>query len=240
MRNLAVSLFVSLGFVGLSACSDSGPWSPSDPAKFDRGMFHEDKIATLSADDQAYVMGHAIGVYLMGKTLPEQVSDHGYFYRPGKSSPHAEIYYEWEGVMRARSGGSDGNGGVIFDDVGVGNDHGVGDNDENPNNDPFDPGTGEEPDGTPEPDGDDCGIILYDCEGFLDPAANRASDLAALVDATRFAPAGLAGSELDSFVDRFSDALAESIASATRGEWDGHSEVAWEKEAAKAAGRCID
>jgi hypothetical protein len=236
MRNLAVSLFVSLGFVGLSACSDSGPWSPSDPAKFDRGMFHEDRISTLSADDQAYVMGHAIGVYLMGKTLPEQVADHGYFYRPGKSSPHAEIYYEWEGVMRARSGGSDGNGGVIFDDVGID----TGPNPENPNNDPFDPGTGDTPDGTPPPDGDDCGIILYDCEDFLDPAANRASDMAALVDASKFAPADLGDAELGRFVDIFQDALAESIAQATQGEWDGHSEVAWEKEAAKAAGRCID
>lgn len=239
MRNLAVSLFVSLGLVGLSACSDSGPWSPSDPAKFDRGMFHEDRIATLSVDDQAYVMGHAIGVYLMGKTLPEQVAEHGYYYRPGKSSPHAEIYYEWEGVMRARSGGSDGNGGMIFDDVGVGGgDHGEGDLDDNDNNDPFDPG-GDTPDGTPEPDGDDCGLIEYDCEDFLDPAASRAGDLAALVDATKFAPTGLDGAELDRFVDIFEGALADSIARTTQGEY-GASEVAWEKADAKAVGRCID
>lgn len=235
MRNLAVSLFVSLGFVGLSACSDSGPWSPSDPAKFDRGMFHEDRISTLSADDQAYVMGHAIGVYLMGKTLPDQVAEHGYYYRPGKSSPHAEIYYEWEGVMRARSGGSDGNGGMIFDDVGIdegpGGDYDV--------DDPFDPGPGDTPDGTPEPDGDDCGLIEYDCEEFLDPAASRAGDLAALVDASRFAPTGLDGAELDRFVDIFEDALADSLARPAPGDY-GVSEVAWEKADAKAVGRCID
>jgi hypothetical protein len=240
MRNLAVSLFVSLGFVGLSACSDSGPWSPSDPAKFDRGMFFEDRISTLSADDQAYVMGHAIGVYLMGKTLPEYVADHGYYYRPGKSSPHAEIYYEWEGVMRARSGGSDGNGGVIYDDVGIGGDHGEGDGDENGTNDPFDPGSpGDTPDETGDPTPEDCGIILHDCEGFLDPAASRATDMAALVDATKFAPADLSGADLDRFVGIFENALGDSIVEATR-DLDGVSEVTWEKAAAKAAGRCVD
>jgi hypothetical protein len=171
----------------------------------------------------------------MGKTLPAQVADHGYYYRPGKSSPHAEIYYEWEGVMRARSGGSDGNGGVIYDDVGIDDDP-AGDNDENPTNDPFDPGTDDTPDGLPPPDGDDCGIIQYDCEDFLDPAANRATELAALVDATRFAPADVTGENLNRFVDIFEDALAESIAEAGA----DYSEVTWEKAAAKEAGRCID
>jgi len=110
---------MTTALLGASACADSGPWSPSDPKEFDRTMVNEESLAGLSADDQAYVMGHSIGVYLMGKTLPARVADHGYLYRPGWSSPRAKVDYDWELVLRARSGGNDGSGGMLYDDVGA-------------------------------------------------------------------------------------------------------------------------
>lgn len=241
MRKL-VPFVVSLG---LAACADEGPWSPSDPAKFDRAMFHEDALSGFDTDGSAYVMGHAIGVYLMGKTVPAEVADHGYLYRPGKSSPHAAIAYNWERVLRARSGGSDGNGGAIYDDVSI---------DDSPQNGTDDPYAGDdEPTGTGDPsddvgdpggdggDGtDECGIIEYDCEAFLSPAADRARAMARQVDPARFAPTGLAGADLERFSARFDDALWEAIALELLGEYADHSEVAWLKDEAKLEGRCVD
>lgn len=195
MRNLVYSL---LATVGVAACSDDGPPSPGDPAHFDRSMFRADALTAYSADDGAYVMGHAIGVYLLGKTLPAEVADHGYYYQPGVSAPHADVAYDWAGVMVARSGGSDGNGGALYDDVSIGGD-----------------------------EGEDCGIIEYDCEAFLAPAATRAGELAALVDPSRFAPPG-------ADVARFSTVFETALRDA------GAAEVSWLKQSLQAEGRCVD
>ncbi len=191
-------------------------------------MVNEAALSGLSADDQAYVMGHAIGVYLMGKTLPARVADKGYLYRPGKSSQHAFQAYVWEDLLKIRSGGSDGSGGVIYDDVGqptpwAGDSYDTdpgdpnhdepgepsddvevgdgGDNDnENPNGDPDDPdGHGE------------CGVITAECAAFINPSAFDAKGLAGQVDPARFAADGVTGPALDRFVDVFRRGLTEAL-----------------------------
>src|SRR6266508_1916039 len=114
MRRLILLLVLTAG-----CSSEEGLYSPSEPAEFDLGMFNREEIAKFKKlDDRAYVMGHAIGVYLMGKTLPTYVYPKGYLYRPGHSSPKAAVHYDWERVMHARSGGADGSGRVLYDDVG--------------------------------------------------------------------------------------------------------------------------
>ncbi len=217
MRNLFVSLCLSSALLGAAACGGDGVYSPSDPAKFDGSMVNEDGLAGLDADQRAYVMGHAIGVYTMGKTVPSRVFWKGYLYRPGQSAQHARIAYDWEDVLVARSGGSDGNGGMIFDDVGIDDDE---TNDpDNPGNepgepDPTDTGTGEPSDDVGDGgDGDDhgeCGVIYDDCELFLDPATNDARDLTAQVDPGRFAPE-LEGPALARFSDQFRAGMADAL-----------------------------
>lgn len=242
MRNLFVSFCVSSALLGAAACGGEGVYSPSDPAKFDGSMVNEDGLAGLDADQRAYVMGHSIGVYTMGKTVPSRVYWKGYLYRPGKSAPYAEISYEWEDVLVARSGGSDGNGGMIFDDVWI---------DQDETNDPNGPdvgdggddsetGTGEPSDDVGDPDGGgehgdgECGQIDADCELFLDPATNDARDMADKVDPGRFAPE-LEGAALERFKDQFlagmDDALTERIDT---------GEVEHVKGGFQAYGLCVD
>ncbi len=189
MRHLAAPFLISSALLG--ACADSGPWSPSDPKQFDRSMINEPGLVGLSADNQAYVMGHAIGVYLMGKTLPHYVAEHGYLYAPGRSSPYTTKEYVWWKVLRARSGGSDGNGGMIFDDVGqplypqVYPEQGdLGDPPE-PGDPSDDVDYGEDPDGYPggsppdgdtPPDGDGDGVPDYPMGDPNDPDGDGDGD----------------------------------------------------------------
>jgi hypothetical protein len=116
-RSLVLSF--ALCSAPLLACGESGPevYSPDDPAQFDLRMFDAKATAGMSAEDRGYVMGHAVGVYLIGKTLPTQVAYKGYRYRPGVSSPAALVAYDWEKVLVARSGGLDGSGGGVFYDI---------------------------------------------------------------------------------------------------------------------------
>lgn len=193
-------------------------------------MVNTEQLTGLSADDQAYAMGHAIGVYLMGKTLPARVADKGYLYRPGMSSPHAKVAYQWEALLKIRSGGSNGNGGLIYDDVGLpltpnGDSawHDPGD----PNHD--EPGTpsddveaGDGGDGDPgDPDdpgdgggdhGGECGVINKQCAAFMNPSAFDARGLADQVDAAQFADVGVTGPALDRFVDVFHAGMAQALA----------------------------
>lgn len=265
MRNLTVSLLFSGALAGLSACSDGGVYSPSDPSDMDRRMFNERTLAWYAdADDRAYVMGHAVGVYLYGKTLPELVAHKGFYYRPGVSSPDAEVAYAWEDVLVARSGGSDGSGGAIYDDVGQPTDSTPpghpGDYDPtepgDPSDDVPDPGTdgpgGDLPDGDPDdPGGDpddphgegDCEddpLIDRECAAFLDPAGLRARELAAQLDIVGFADPGLSGAELDRFVAQFEAGLWHALALETRGEWAGASEVSHLAPDVQSRGLCED
>jgi hypothetical protein len=242
VRNLFVSLCLSSALLGAAACGGDGVYSPSDPAKFDGSMVNEDGLAGLDADQRAYVMGHAIGVYTMGKTVPSRVYWKGYLYRPGQSSQFAEVAYEWEDVLVARSGGSDGNGGAIYDDVGI---------DQDDTNDPGSPGNGDgfgedPPEETGEPsddvepgddDGDDhgeCGVIYEDCELFLDPATNDARDLADKVDPGRFAPE-LEGAALERFSDLFRAGMYDALTVQVE-----TGEVEHVKGSVVAYGLCVD
>ncbi len=84
--------------------------SPDDPAEFSSRMFDSEALARFSPEERAYVQGHAIAVYLYGKTLPPYVGGRGYSYHPGVSSPNAAVAYDWDEVMLATSGGRYGNG----------------------------------------------------------------------------------------------------------------------------------
>src|SRR5690348_14397506 len=56
----------------------TGRLSPSDPKAFDASMLNAPELAKIAdLDDRAEVMGHAIGAYLMGKTLPKRVIGSG-------------------------------------------------------------------------------------------------------------------------------------------------------------------
>jgi hypothetical protein len=225
MRKLALSLVVAL-----AGCGSSGVWSPSDPKQFDRSMFDARAIDSLPKEERPYVMGHAIGVYLYGKTLPAYVEGH-YLYRPGKSSPHAEAVYDWEDVLIARSGGNDGNGGMIYDDVGDVPDDPTSGGDPNTMGDP-----GETPPG--EPHGDDvpdCGEINAVCSTFLDPAAVEARNLSRELVISQFADPGLSDVELSNFTEEFQRGLEAALAS---GELASRSEVTYLKDDAIRAGIC--
>lgn len=227
MRKLGLSLF-TVTSLSLAACG-GGPdiYSPSDPREFDRSMIDEQAVSGLDAAERAYVMGHGIGVYLMGKTLPEYVGHTGYAYRPGSSSPHAQFAYQWEDVLVARSGGVDGTGGAIYhDDVSIDDSpdpqSDPGDNPDTDYGDPFDdvtPGDGDDdPDGpgndAPDDpnDGDgDCTLVAEYCSDFLVPATVDAVNLGVLVDATRFLDPGLTGQQAEAFVAEFRRGLNDAL-----------------------------
>ena len=99
----------TIGFalvLGLAACTGeitgSGDMSPDDPASFDHTMFDQQALADFDLEDRAYVQGHAIGVYLYGKTLPGYIG-YRYAYEPGFSSGDARVSYGWDTVMVAVS-----------------------------------------------------------------------------------------------------------------------------------------
>jgi hypothetical protein len=219
-------------------------------------MVNEESLTGLSADDQAYVMGHAIGVYLMGKTLPSRVIDHGYLYRPGWSSPKAAVDYDWERVLTARSGGNNGAGGLIYDDVGqpfpgLGDsyDRDPGDpshgspgspsddvevdddpNNENGGDDPDDPGGGE--------DHDECGVIERQCGNFMNPAAFDARGMADQVDPGRFAADGVTGPALARFSDVFRRGMSEALTVEDLDDVTANSEIVATEENLLALGYC--
>ncbi len=231
MRKLGLSLSLFLGAsLSLAACGGgTDVYSPSDPTKFDRAMFDEQALAGYDVDQRAYVMGHGIGVYLMGKTLPEHIGYTGYKYRPGSSSPHALTQYTWEDVLVARSGGVDGTGGAVYHD-----DVGIEDDEENGTTGEFDPGSNDptgfgdpsddveigpdDPDGpgNDQPDdpndGDgDCSLVAEYCADFLAPATVEAVNLAAQVDAYKFVDAGITGQAADDFVRSFRAGVADAL-----------------------------
>lgn len=224
---------VGLTLVLLAGCGGGSVFSPSDPKTFDRSMFDASAVNALPKEERPYVMGHAIGIYLYGKTLPKYVEDH-YIYQPGKASPHAEIAYQWADLMVATSGGTDGQGGALFDDVGQadpGHD-GTNDNTE-PDQDP-----GQPSDDVGEGDGGECGVIDPVCANFLDPAAVDARALALQVDPARFAPSGLSDEELADFASEFQRGLAAALAMATNSEYADESEITYTKQAVIIYGVC--
>jgi hypothetical protein len=193
---IAIPLISALGCTGLIETDDSA--SPSDPSQFSALMFDEDALLGYTPEDRAYVQGHALAVYLYGKTLPRYVGHRGFDYQPGVSSSDAQVPYQWDLVMNATSGGINGSG---DDDV-------IGPYDCDPFDsdcddvggeecDPFDPecddGGGEECDPfDPECDdgGDDgeCDPFVEDCqpedcEDFLNPAALDARRLQRRINA---------------------------------------------------------
>lgn len=256
MRHLAAPFLLTTALLG--ACGDSGPWSPSDPTKFDRTMINEDAISGLTPDDQAYVMGHAIGVYLMGKTLPGYMADHGFLYRPGWSSTRlASTTYRWEAVLKARSGGSDGSGGVIYDDVGLPTPEAYAEDYvlENPpaetgepsddvevGEDPDSENGGDDPDGGDDPPegdhGEECGVINRECAAFMNPAAFDARGLGNQVDPEKFAEPGVTGLELDRFVDVFRRGLADALTVEQQDDFTANSEVKYASDEVRERGYC--
>jgi hypothetical protein len=214
-------------------------------------MFIETALRSYQGDAQPFVMGHAIGVYLLGKTVPPYLVPKKYAYRPGDSTPFATVAYNWEGVLLARSGGSNGNGGVIYDDVEIGDPgepsddvDGTPDGDGSGGDDGSgggDDGGGADDPGDPFDDVEPCDeipLIASDCEEFLGAAAMRARTLAGQVDARRFAPAGTTGAELDHFVIEFNEAMYDALALSSRGESTRNSEVEYVKQDAIADHLC--
>ncbi len=110
---------LALSSLALSACSNSNePFSPSDPRQFSVEMYDTTQTAKIAnLDARAYVMGHALGVYAFGKTLPKYAGSKGYVQEPGYSAEIARVHYNWDLVMAARAGGTDGRGAGYVDDV---------------------------------------------------------------------------------------------------------------------------
>jgi hypothetical protein len=205
-----------------------------DPEHLDQRIFNQEALDRIAPGDQAYVRGHATGVFLFGKTLPTYVGHTRYYYRPGVSSQRARAAYNWAAVIEAPSGGVDGNGGLVPLD---GDDVEPGDNgneecdnggDDVPGNcDGGDGGGGDGGggdggggdggggDGGGDGGGGDGGsgdpddpFIDDDCEDFLNPGADDARVLAAQVDAEAMFPSEASPSEIDAFHQGLKEALA--------------------------------
>jgi hypothetical protein len=245
MRRVLLAV-AALSFAG---CASDDVYSPSNPESFSIRMFDQAALKELPPEQRAYVMGHAIGVYLYGKTLPYEVRGTGFFYTPGVSAPEARVPYRYEDVMLASSGGLDGAGGTgtLFDDVGdpeqPGDDGDGGDppcddgsddvytcdpeDPDDPSGDPGDDGDGDPPTEPVDP------WIDGDCETFLNPAALRARDLGVRVNV----PAILEG-ELAGFRDAFEQGLRDALRLEDLGENTRHSEVEELKDTVQAYGMC--
>ncbi|RMH41479.1 MAG: hypothetical protein D6689_11075 [Deltaproteobacteria bacterium] len=248
------SITASLLAMTLGACAGeitgSTDRSPSDPTAFDDTMFDRTALAHLDLEDRAYVQGHALGVYLYGKTLPGYIG-HRYIYEPGFSAPRAAVPYDWNAVMVVRSGGTDGNGTMAFsgdtecppdDDT----ENPPGDDTENPPGDdtenPPDTGTigsGDDVGGGDDGDDgcpDDDEPVDPDCEAFLDPAALDARDLAAEVDAVRVLGPDFPADER--YARAFRRGLAEALYLEDLDEATDHSEVEAIKKDVQSDGLC--
>ncbi len=256
MKRYAIGLALILGLVACTGeITEGDDLSPDDPASFDHAMFDQNALAGFDLEDRAYVQGHAIGVYLYGKTLPGYVG-HRYAYEPGFSAGEARVRYGWDAVMVARSGGVDGEGNMVFsehdtecppdDDTEPPPD---GDTEPPPDGD-TEPPPGDDDVGTPgdtEPPPDDGGgddecpppdddYPTDDCEDFLDPAAMDARELAVMVDAiTVLGPDYPADS---AYVTAFERGLAESLYLQDLHENTDHSEIEMLKSDVQDDGLC--
>jgi hypothetical protein len=153
----AFPLLSALGCSGVIETEEPST-SPNDPSQFSARMFNEQALEGYSETERAYVKGHALGVYLYGKTLPPYLGHRGYSYKPGVSSGEATVPYDWDDVMVVYSGGTSGNG---DDDV-------VGPNDDcNPGEPECDTGGEEECD----PFDPECETPPGECDPF-DPDCN--------------------------------------------------------------------
>jgi hypothetical protein len=236
---LSLALLTAPLFAGcLGDIGDNGLYSPDDPQSFDSSMFNANELAKFQdLDQRAYVMGHAIGVYLMGKKLPSFVAYKGYLYRPGHSSPSAQVPYEWEKVMIARSGGSDGRGHLIYDDVPQPGQNG------NCNDDPTNTDDVPQPDGTCGGSGGDggdggSGPIDPDCEEFLDPAAVLAREDLPKVDANAMLGHEFDGPDRDRYVSDFQLGMAHATRVQDFNEDVKFSEVEHVKPSVQGYGLC--
>lgn len=191
-------------------------------------MFDEQALAHLDPDERAYVQGHAVAVYLYGKTLPTFTGHKGYEYAPGISGPDARVPYVWADVMVARSGGVDGLGTIA-----------AGEGDEPPCDGDDDVCTDDEetpPDDPDRDDDDDDPYIDEDCEEFLDPAAQEARALAPLVPVDDVLGYELAG--YAEYQREFERGMAEALYLEDLDEDTDHSEVEHLKDDVQDYGMC--
>jgi hypothetical protein len=232
--------------LALTACTGDitgvGNVSPNDPAMFDQSMFDQDALASFTLEDRAYVQGHAVAVYLYGKTLPSYVSPKGYAYEPGGSALTAGVSYRWDAVMIARSGGLDGDGGLVFKGDDEDNNCDTedppdgGDTEDPPGGDTEDPPTDDDGD-TEDPPDDDCDDpIDEDCEEFLDPAAIDARELSQMVDAIQVLGTDVAGDP--DAVAAFHRGMREALYLEDLHEDTDHSEIEFLKDDVQDEGLC--
>lgn len=176
MRRLLFAVVFANVSIGCTASSD--------------GVFDEQALARYTPDDRAYVMGHAMGVYLYGQTLPTYVEGTGYRYIPGKSSQDARVAYDYSTIILSGPGGAncDCSGGDCVGDCGGGDGGGDGDGGgtpppENCGGEFCDDGGGDgDGDGDGDGGGDSPPPIDDDCETFLDPAAMDARERGGRID----------------------------------------------------------
>ncbi len=115
MKRLSTAL-TCLGLIGCVGTADlavpePGQYSPKTSAELDVRMFNRNALSTYGPDDRAYVAGHAVGVYLFGKSLPKVIGRSGFGYSPGISSSHARVPYRFQELVALPTGGVDGCGG---------------------------------------------------------------------------------------------------------------------------------
>jgi hypothetical protein len=184
--------------LGLASC---GTGATLDSTGEDRKLFHRDALSAYAPEDRAYVMGHALGVYLYARTLPAWLESTGFVYEPGRSSETARVGYSYAAIVADRApppadvpAGSE----CYFDNLddyvcpGDGGSPPGPIEPEDPTGDPSDPmdptdpiDPADDPSGSPprdEPRDPGEPIIDEDCESFLDPAALTARALRAHYD----------------------------------------------------------
>lgn len=182
--------------------------SPSDPRDFDAHMFNESALARFSLSDRAYVQGHALAVYLYGKTLPRYVAGTGFIYHPGLSSPRATVAYDWQAVLVARSGGSDSNGVPAQPNTQATSAPCDPDAPKNCLPDPTQPKT---PTPTPTPSDQPPTWLDDDCNSFLEPAADEAVVQSRSISVASVLGHPYAGMSLTTYEARFKRGVADAL-----------------------------
>src|SRR5262245_17100062 len=62
-------------------------------------LYDATALARYRPDQRAYVMGHALGVYLYSRTLPGWIAGSGFDCQPRVSAPHARVDYDYAAVV---------------------------------------------------------------------------------------------------------------------------------------------
>jgi hypothetical protein len=213
--------------LALAACGGDALTEEAAP------LFEARALSAYSAEDRAYVMGHAFGVHLYSRTLPSWIAPSGVRYEPGKSSPNARVGYSYSELTT----GSE----CYFTDL----DTYVCPEGETPP--PGDPGApvemdppaiDEDDDDRDRDDPSEPPFLDDDCETFLDPAAMQARALRASYDVDALMAEGMRLDEIEEHKGAFDRGFRDALALEDLDENTDFSEAYAMQEHAQEAGMC--